>query len=369
MTLLANMTRGAVALSLIMLLTNSSRVSAQQPQVDAAVFSAGRPAGVPVEFLPTPFGWAHPSCIIVVAEDDYVTDDYVEHIDGTRMYTPRCPHPRFDNRGQAHYGIEPPVSGGWAARADNQTIGAVQWISATWAVPPAPTAVSGQTLYFFPGLEPLPSVDHILQPVLAWNGLFGNPTGWVGYSWKYANTQNYWVTLPAIAVNPGDTISGYAAGSGCNTVTGVCSTWQVRTSSSTQSNTLNTNASGFAENYLLAGVFEEYATTRCSNLPPSASITFSNVTVTAVGGGAVSPNWTGSIDPVANLAGCVNAVATSPSLVSMGWTPCDSGLTLCSGACANLNTDRYNCGQCGMRCGKSEVCSSGECTCSGGGCQ
>lgn len=40
---------------------------------------------------------------------------------------------------------------------------------------------------------------------------------------------------------------------------------------------------------------------------------------------------------------------------------CAADESVCSGVCANLQTDRDNCGQCGMTCGDGLVCSSGAC--------
>jgi len=43
-----------------------------EPLVADAV--GGRPASVPGDFITTPFGWAHPSCVIHVAEDEEQRD-------------------------------------------------------------------------------------------------------------------------------------------------------------------------------------------------------------------------------------------------------------------------------------------------------
>lgn len=40
---------------------------------------------------------------------------------------------------------------------------------------------------------------------------------------------------------------------------------------------------------------------------------------------------------------------------------CPSGLTDCSGACADLSTDESNCGSCGFSCASGERCLSGSC--------
>ena len=42
--------------------------------------------------------------------------------------------------------------------------------------------------------------------------------------------------------------------------------------------------------------------------------------------------------------------------------PCSSGLSLCSGKCADLQKDRDHCGACSTACKAGEVCSSGKCS-------
>ena len=133
--------------------------------------SADRPAAVPLDFVPTPNGWFHPSCIIEVREDEVVRDRRIERADGTKRDIARCKHPHYDRRGSAVFSdnVAPTVNG-WAAHAEDITP-PVEWLSATWVVPSSPSSNVGQRVYLFPGLEPAATGDTILQPVLAWNGL------------------------------------------------------------------------------------------------------------------------------------------------------------------------------------------------------
>src|SRR5439155_572377 len=42
---------------------------------------------------------------------------------------------------------------------------------------------------------------------------------------------------------------------------------------------------------------------------------------------------------------------------------CPAGKDVCSGRCVSLDTDRKNCGRCGIVCPTNDVCSSGRCIC------
>jgi len=80
--------------------------------------------------------------------------------------------------------------------------------------------------------------------------------------------------------------------------------------------------------------------------------------------------------------GCPPGFVHSPSFYDdgrpagegLGWcaklpTPtCTAPQTACGTKCVNLNSDRSNCGACNVRCGTTEVCASGSCTCSGPRC-
>jgi hypothetical protein len=45
---------------------------------------------------------------------------------------------------------------------------------------------------------------------------------------------------------------------------------------------------------------------------------------------------------------------------------CPNGLTMCNGACVNLDMDNQNCGACGTACGAGLMCRSGVCSCKDG---
>ncbi len=46
---------------------------------------------------------------------------------------------------------------------------------------------------------------------------------------------------------------------------------------------------------------------------------------------------------------------------------CASGEQPCGGVCVNIETDSANCGDCGITCAATAVCSTGQCLCGGAG--
>ena len=144
---------------------------------------------------------------------------------------------------------------GWLESYNTTSTGALSYLAATWVVPQTPAAGNdGQVLFFFNGLEGLPTVESILQPVLAYeNGQ------WFAQSWNCcaAGTTYNANTIP---VSPGDVIVGTVSGANCNTSTGLCNNWTIETldQRTGQSSVLQTSAWGVAENWVFAGVLEVY---------------------------------------------------------------------------------------------------------------
>lgn len=166
--------------SLLLVLVAPS-VHAQQPP------ASNRPPGVPADYVITPFGWFHPSCVAAVPNGDRVqADGRVQHADGTfDAQAPVCQYPSYSGRG-ARVTPTPPSGIPWAYieyahtsrnPSESTSFGS---LAATWTVPLAPsnTSSSDLVLYLFPGLQQAPdSQNLIIQPVLGWNDRFsGGPT-------------------------------------------------------------------------------------------------------------------------------------------------------------------------------------------------
>ena len=77
-----------------------------------------------------------------------------------------------------------------------------------------------------------------------------------------------------------------------------------------------------------------------------------------------SANTSGSDDDDGASGGSSNAGATNGGSANGGTSsnPCAVGLTICSGACADLRSDVAHCGSCGNACTSGLLCSEGACT-------
>jgi len=242
-----------------------------------------RPAGVPADYVITPFGYFHPSCVLRLAPGETVLADgrVLQHADGKVEDIPACKYPHYAASGAiAAAGAtkaESPTINGWVESASVTTSTAYGEIIATWTVPPPPTSKNGEIVYFFPGLEDINDVVSIIQPVLGWN-MDGTNTPWTIASWNCC-PSGITVESTPVNVNPGDTIEGTTV-STCGAGTESCPTWNITTADLTTggSTTLgNTPNEGQTFNWAFGGVLEAYNITQCSDYPPNASQTFYNI--------------------------------------------------------------------------------------------
>jgi hypothetical protein len=290
----------------------------EMPEVESAALTSGlvapgsvhRPAGVPADFLITPAGYVHPSCIKPI------------ELMAVAAATP-CAYPRFDRSGRvlgddaglsADDGagdsvdanvISPHFTGGrWITNANAVLSGVTSAtaivISADITVPKKPTFDGGQVLYLFDGIEPASDGSEILQPVLGFNR-----GAWNMQNWNCCVSGNVFYD-GALPVNPGDVIN--------QTVKGHVGSWDIswkRNGSGGKSFHVTGNGKTF--NWLFAGVLEAYDITRCDEYPNDSSVAFRNLKVTSNGTVQFLPWHTSSpaISP---------SCATSTSLDAAGVT-------------------------------------------------
>ena len=258
----------AITLALLMM------ASAAEAQTSAG---SKRPAVVPADYVLTPFGYFHPSCVNHLAEGDVVREDLkvIERKKGTTQPLV-CDYPRFEADGTKLVGDLRPVGDGksqppfighaWIEYASIHDAADYEEVYSQWTVPPNPSSNDGQTLYFFNGLEDINDVVSIIQPVLGWNG--NGLSGWSIASWNCCPSGTTNESTPE-AVKPGDQIEGYSF-STCSAGTKTCPTWDVVAIDDENGNfsqLLDTPNEGQTFNWAFGGVLEVYNITQCNDYP------------------------------------------------------------------------------------------------------
>jgi hypothetical protein len=281
----------------------------------ADLSAAARPAVVPLDYVVTPNGYFHASCVKQLAADDEVAaDGSVLRSDGTRQATAACAYPSFGARGERRAAPAASFSG-WLANSntDPSVTPAANELSADWVVPASPAKAAGQTLYFFPGLESVPRTLSILQPVLAWNG-YGN-AAWTMANWNCCIRGTVY-TGPPIPVSPGDQIHGQMVGD-CSTGR-PCKAWKIVSTDVTTGTTTTMNTKAYTQvfNWYFGGVLEVYGVSTCDQFPANGSITFTNVLAYDTKARLVTPVWSTDISSAAPACGYAVDATTNQTTIS-----------------------------------------------------
>ncbi len=239
-----------------------------------------RPATVPADYVVTPFGYFHPSCVVRLAKGDVELEDEsaIQHADGSYENVPPCVYPHYNAAGEAITGDdltlkEPKISHSWIEYASTTTSSSFGEMYTYWTVPPAPSANNGQTVYLFPGMEDYKHVVTIIQPVLGWNSDFSS--AWGIASWNCCASGITWEAAPTRA-NSGDTILGYMYDT-CAAGTLSCASWDIITkdlTSGEDSELTKTSSVDQTFNWAFAGALEVYNIVQCGDYPANGKITF-----------------------------------------------------------------------------------------------
>jgi len=264
---------------MLFLLVSLGMLHAQKP------VGLNRPVNVPSDYVITPFGYFHPSCVRMVKDrETLLADGRVQFPDGTEeTVAPFCSFPHYSAKGQL---IDPgsvnpgPLEISWSWIEAGQVSGSIPYygVAATWPVPQTPLSNDGQTLYFFPGLmHSTTDPELIIQPVLGWND--GQPAGpWNIASWNCCPNGMAWYSTP-VTVNVGDQISGTVMSACGHVAVQSCSKWSITTTDETTlgSTTLNVVYPHLMTfEWAVSGALEVYSIYQCSDYPPDGSITFNN---------------------------------------------------------------------------------------------
>jgi len=245
-----------------------------------------RPVNVPSDYVITPFGYFHPSCVREARSGETVlADGRLQFEDGTEeTVASYCSFPHYTAKGELVVeGTKSlaPNEISWSWIEAGQVSGSIPYdgVLATWTVPQTPTTNHGQTIYLFPGLmHTTANPELIIQPVLGWND--GQPAGpWNIASWNCCPSGMVWYSTP-LTVTTGDQIYGTVLAA-CGSVTvQACSKWNITTRDVTtqQSTTLNVvYGSLITFEWAVSGALEVYSVYECTDFPPDGSTTFSNV--------------------------------------------------------------------------------------------
>lgn len=248
------------------------------------------PSNVPADYVVTPNGYFHPSCVNTVGADESL-DAYgnLVNANGTVRTMAPCAYPHYAPNGTRLQGDAlPRVSGfassatptinGWVVAGQYPVVAtsAATYISAQMPIPAAPTIQAGQVIYFFPGLEDLENVITIVQPVVAWNGF--NDNNWTIASWNCCKNGRTWHSAP-VSVAVGDTIKGTITGAKCSNA--VCPLWSIVSNDVTSGNSTRLITSGYGQamDWIFGGVLEAYGVSQCGNFPNATTEDFTSIVV------------------------------------------------------------------------------------------
>jgi hypothetical protein len=317
-----------VSLTMLFFMMSLGMLYAQTPA------GLNRPASVPSDYVITPFGYFHPSCVGQVKNGETVlADGRIRFADGTEETSAAsCAFPRYAPTGELV--AEGQTSAGpslitWSWIESGQVATKTSWgkVTATWTVPPTPKTNDGQTLFFFPALTHTtqlpPNEEPIIQPVLGWNDGQQGAGPWNIASWDCCPQGMTWSSTP-VTVQPGDEILGTVTTT-CKAGTQGCETWKITTKDVTtgKSTTLVTTFSQSMDfPWAQSGVLEVYSISQCSDFPPNGSIKYSNVALYDYNLKKITnPGWTpkyfvkkGSTDPW-----CKYHATTTPTTATLDY--------------------------------------------------
>jgi len=269
-----------------------------------AAAEMNRPLAVPEDYVITPFGYFHPSCVLLLAEGNtLLADGGVQHADGTVEAAHVCNYPHYTPNGMIvpvdanASEINPLTINGWLESVSATTSSSYYKIAATWVVPPSPTSNDGQCDYFFPGFEDSNNVISIVQPVLQWGpGCYiSGGANWLIASWNCCMSGTTWYSTP-VDVSAGDTILGTISPT-CKAGKNYCATWNVMSEDKTtgkKTTLAKTPADGQIWNWAFGAVSEDYGVVQCSDFPDNSKLTFTVKLYNQKGKVITNPNWKGT---------------------------------------------------------------------------
>jgi hypothetical protein len=277
---------------------------------------AAPPPGVPNEYVPTPFGWYHPSCVVELATSDGTVATPLLDLESD---VGDCDYAHFTLKSAIDTDSLPPPSAadGWDAAAAIVFASNIwtTWVSGDWGVPSEPLDQKGQLIYIFNGMENGGNPNIILQPVLRW---VGDGSHWTMANWAVQGKSKLAKSSDQ-RVYPGDIIGGYVYGNGSGNYS-VAYNLNGAYGNSLSVVVPTDNPMSIA----IGGTIETYGVNNCNELP-ATNVGFSGVEIlTAPAGGIpvrATPGW--NWFPLNTDAPyCFNSgsITISPTSVWLQWT-------------------------------------------------
>jgi hypothetical protein len=233
-------------------------------------------ASVPRDYLLTPGGYTHRSCVHRISSSSFFSADSLVPCDfpmipfrqeqGKKSSTSSSSSSSSTIKNVTH-------GSAWKTWAQSAPGGSVTSLSSEWTVPGEPGNSAGQTLFFWNGIEP-EDTSAVLQPVLQWgSSAAGGGNYWAYSSWYVsANHGSHFSEL--ISVQEGDVVTGG------NTLDAKSGIWNITCSApGRKPSTLSFKPvpGAWPTAY---HVLEAYGVTNTCNLYPAVgSVNFTNVQV------------------------------------------------------------------------------------------
>jgi hypothetical protein len=281
--------------------------------------------GDPSDYVATPAGWVHRSCVYEVPDGAVVDRNGIVHVAGA--VTRALPPCQFPTRQALRGGplVRPdgqsskPTNNGWMEYAYTTipTTNFFKRLDANWTVPAAPLTRytgSNQVYFSFPGTE---NGSYIIQPVIQYGtSAAGGSSTWMMASWHCNDGSNcIHSTLKPVATT--DAMTGSVVGSNCNGST--CS-WTITTRDiTTGTQTVLTVTDNAEYRWATGGAVEVYGLTSCDEYPANG-IYYTGIALKDSSLNALSPAWA-NVTPAAPNPSCNFAVASNASTVSLFHNP------------------------------------------------
>ncbi len=310
-----------LAVSLLVTSACDQRTEAPSAPFDAPHSLAAMSSPPDSEYVATPAGWYHRSCVHEIPNGAHVgPSGLVTRPDGSIFQIPKCLHPAYPNLPGASGPIvfAPPTNNGWIEYASDRLPPGNNYaqLTASWKVPTVPTgSYSGtQVFYSFPGIEDIDDPNpYIIQPVIqfGYNGLFGG-SYWMAASWRCNSGSDCLYGTP-ISIAAGDSIFGSVDASAC--VNGTC-TWTISVVDVTRDSRSNWTATD-TQNYdwTTGGAVEVYNLNTC-NQYPDTGVFYTGISLYDRNGSQVTPAWINNVQPGLDPF-CGFDLASTPTTVSL----------------------------------------------------